>query len=347
MKLLLQPDDGISVVVDAIAKAKKSIDIMIFRCDHKDIEKALVDAVERHVCVRALIAFTNRGGETRLRGLETKLLAAGAMVARTNNDLTRYHAKYFIIDRQQLFVLGFNFTRSDTERTRSFGLVSKDSDLVEEAVRLFEADSTRQPFVPKSEQFMVSPLNSRNGLRKWLETAKKEVLIYDPEVSDGEMQRVLHDLQNDGVQVRVIGNVKQKTKDIDVRHMHPLRLHARAIIIDRKQGFLGSQSLRKAELDNRREVGLIFKDSAIAGKIASVFDEDWESGQSVILPAERLAKKVAKVVTRDLGPLAPVIEEIASETGEKIEVDQEALEQTVKEAVKIAVREVVHDAVQK
>ena len=74
-------------MIQAIGDARKSIDVAIFRFDHKLIEKALVEAIRRSVTVRALIAFTNRGGESRLRGLESRLLAAGAAVARTADDL--------------------------------------------------------------------------------------------------------------------------------------------------------------------------------------------------------------------------------------------------------------------
>ena len=41
---------------------------MIFRFNRREIEKALADAVTRGVHVHALIAYTNRGGETESAG---------------------------------------------------------------------------------------------------------------------------------------------------------------------------------------------------------------------------------------------------------------------------------------
>jgi cardiolipin synthase len=55
--------------------------------------------------VHALIAFTNRGGEEKLRGLEMCFLASGITVARTADDLVRYHGKMMILDRQELYLL--------------------------------------------------------------------------------------------------------------------------------------------------------------------------------------------------------------------------------------------------
>ena len=141
MKLIIQPDEGLTPLLQAVKRAKRSIDIVIFRFDRPEMEKALDAAVARGVTVRALIAHTNRGGEKNLRKLEQRLLGAGVIVARTADDLTRYHSKMMIVD-DTLHVLGFNYTRLDIERSRSFGVVTRDKRLVKEAVTLFNADCT-------------------------------------------------------------------------------------------------------------------------------------------------------------------------------------------------------------
>ena len=47
MKLLIQPDDRVTPIVSAIKGAKKSVEIVIFRFDRKEIEAALKAAVGR------------------------------------------------------------------------------------------------------------------------------------------------------------------------------------------------------------------------------------------------------------------------------------------------------------
>ena len=54
MKLIVQPDDGITPLMKAVQHAKKSIDLVIFRFDRVDLEKALAAAVTRGVVVRVL-----------------------------------------------------------------------------------------------------------------------------------------------------------------------------------------------------------------------------------------------------------------------------------------------------
>jgi cardiolipin synthase A/B len=277
VKLIIQPDDGLTPLVQAIKRAKKAIDIAIFRFDRPELEKAIAAAVARGVVVRALIAHTNRGGEKNLRKLELRLLEAGVTVARTADDLTRYHGKMLRID-DELLLFAFNYTKLDTEKCRSFGVSTRDKRLVKEACALFEADSTRQTYVPGHDRFVVSPENSRTILTKFLKGATRQLLIYDAKVSDRLVLRLLQERIKAGVEIRVIGKVDKSLTGVECRKLTDLRLHLRAIIRDGSSAFLGSQSLRKLELDGRREVGVIVTDARIARKMQSVFEADWAQG---------------------------------------------------------------------
>jgi cardiolipin synthase len=274
VKLIIQPDDGLTPLLKAIRRARKTIDIVIFRFDRVELEKALEAAVTRGVVVRALIAHTNRGGEKSLRRLELRLLNAGVTVARTADDLPRYHGKLLIVD-DVLYVFGFNYTKIDIEKSRSFGIMTRDKRLVKEASSLFEADSTRQPYSPNHDRFVVSPETSRELLTAFVRQAKKQLLIYDVQVSDNLIHRVLLDRIRAGVEVRVIGKLEKISSGVECRKLLDLRLHVRAIVRDGNACFVGSQSLRKLELDGRREVGLIITDSRIAKKVQAVFEADW------------------------------------------------------------------------
>lgn len=274
MRLIIQPDDGVIPLVQAVRKAKKNVDIVIFRFDRAALAKALQAAVGRGVSVRALIAHTNSGGEKSLRKLELMLLDSGVTVARTADDLPRYHGKMMIVD-DRLFVLGFNYTNLDIERSRSFGIITKDRGLVKEASGLFDADSTRQPYKPGDSHLAVSPETSREILTAFIRKAKRQLLMYDTKVSDRLMLRLLAERAKAGVEIRLLGKLGKGASGIEARKMPDLRLHVRAMIRDGAAAFVGSQSLRKLELDGRREVGIIVTDSRIAKKMRAVFEADW------------------------------------------------------------------------
>jgi phosphatidylserine/phosphatidylglycerophosphate/cardiolipin synthase-like enzyme len=296
MKLIVQPDSGVAPIVTAIKQAKRSVDILIFRLDRREIARALSEGVARGVRVRALTAHQNRGGTKSLRKLEMDLLAAGVTVSRTADDLVRYHGKMVIIDGKILHVYGFNFTGLDIEKSRSFGVVTKNKKLVAEAGKLFSSDFDRLPYVPGCDRFVVSPENARDVLSRFLGGARKQLLIYDPKVSDDAMLRIITGRIKAGVDVRVIGRVEAKW-NVKSERFPGKRLHTRAIVRDGKRAFVGSQSLRRLELEKRRELGVIITDEDVVRQIQTVFEDDWAqtvSGRKQLKKDKKAEKKAER-----------------------------------------------------
>jgi cardiolipin synthase len=359
VRCLVQPGDGAMPLIKGIKDARKSVSIMIFRFNRSEIEKALAAAVTRGVHVHALIASTNRGGVQNLRDLEMRLLAAGVTVSRTDNDLVRYHGKLMIVDRRVLFLLAFNYTWLDMERSRSFGIVTTNKTHVEQAAKLFEADTERRPYTAGSSTFVVSPVNARKQLTAFIRAARKELLIYDPEIGDPAVIQVLEARVKAGVTVRIIGKVKAERSVLPAAKTLHMRLHTRSIIRDGSWAFVGSQSLRSAELDARREVGIIFRDPRAVARLAKTFEEDWEvkeqpasaaeSAEPEPVSASKVARKVAKAVAQELPPVKPVFELTLRELSgpaPDANLNHAEMEATVKQAVKDAVRQVVHNFVE-
>jgi cardiolipin synthase A/B len=347
VRLIIQPDAGISPLLKSIHKAKKSVKILIFRFDVAEIERALVDAVKRGVFVHALIAFTNRGGEKTLRDLEMRFLSSGITVARTSGDLVRYHGKMMIVDGKELHIMGFNFTHIDIDHSRSFAIVTRGRELIREAEVLFEADSKRQDYEGRSRKFIVSPANARKHLADFLKGARKSLDIYDPKISDTGMVKILEERAREGVKIRVIGKTVRcslPSRDLQIR------LHARTIVRDETYVFIGSQSLKKLELDSRREIGVIFRDAKVAKKIASLFDDDWSKAKKRDEPAQHIAptkaaKKVAKAVAKKL-PVKPVVEQVVKAVHKKNgnrKLGSKQIQKAVESSLKKIVQETVQD----
>ena len=292
MELIVQPADGLARTLSVVEGAKASLEIVIFRFDLKPLEKAIEAAVKRGVKVRALIAHTNRGGEKRLRDLELRMLQAGVTVTRTADDLARYHGKLLIVDREELHVYGFNFTGLDL-KSRSFGLVTRDRKAVNEALRLFETDAQRQEFEPQFENLVVSPESAREQLATFIKRARKQLVIWDPKISDPQMIRLIHQRAKAGVDVRIIGKIAKRGGDLRAQKL-PGRLHVRAMIRDGDAAFVGSQSLRALELDGRREVGLITREARVVKRMLEVFEGDWartDLGQKELKAGAKIEKE--------------------------------------------------------
>jgi phosphatidylserine/phosphatidylglycerophosphate/cardiolipin synthase-like enzyme len=366
MKLIVEPEDGVAPVLSAIRRARTSVEIAIFRLDRRDVEAALKAAAARGVRVTALIAFANRGGEKGLRDLELRFLEAGIIVARTSDDLIRYHGKYILVDRRVLYVLSFNFTRLDIDHSRGFGVVTSRRACLQEAAKLFKADCGRTRYEPAVDTFVVSPENSRRVLGTFLTRARTQLLIYDPRIVDKEMLRILQGRAKTGVEIRIIGQASGRSS-LDVRKLAGMRLHTRTIIRDRRQAFVGSQSLRTAELDSRREVGLIVRDPQAVKRLIDTFESDWtmtgtraapEAPDVGAAPVEAspdaspadVAKAIG-IFTKELQPLTSKVKEAVrlavGKAGDDVLHDRDVrdtMKQVVKQAVKAAVKDAVHEA---
>jgi phosphatidylserine/phosphatidylglycerophosphate/cardiolipin synthase-like enzyme len=351
VNLLIQPEDGIAPLLAGIRSARKTIEIAVFRFDRADLEAALKAAVARGVSVKALIAYTNKGGEINLRKLEMRLLEVGVAVSRTADDLVRYHNKVMIVDRRVLYVLSFNFTHLDIDHSRGFGIVTRKVRFVHEAVKLLEADTARQPYTPALPGFVVSPANARKVLTAFISKAAKQLLIYDPMISDPQILRLLNARAKAGVEIKIIGRLSSPNPGLELRSLNGLRLHTRTIIRDRRQAFVGSQSLRRAELDSRREVGVILHEPEAVSALIRVFEADWQrtAVEQGTAAQPTLSKDQMKALVKELSPLNPVVNEalkqVVSEAG-TASLDLNAIKETVKEAVQHAVRERVREMVQ-
>ena len=152
----------------------------------------------------------------------------------------------------------------------------------------------------------------------------------------------------------------------DVQKLAGTRLHTRTIIRDRRQAFVGSQSLRTAELDSRRELGLILQDAKAVKKLIDTFESDWATTSAKNAPAavkrcrklqtdepaaasEKEAEKAVQVFTKELDPLAisvkKAVRKAVAKAGEDVLHDKD-VKDTMKKVVKKAVKEAVKEAVQ-
>jgi hypothetical protein len=154
------------------------------------------------------------------------------------------------------------------------------------------------------------------------------------------------------VEIKIIGSVGKQNPGLDVRNLAKMRLHTRTIIRDRRQAFVGSQSLRMAELDSRREVGVIVREPKVVNGIIKTFEADWaasavEQNQQSEANLKDIKKAVRELVKK-LSPLSPIVEEAIKEaeagTG-SANLNPQEMKETVKEAVKEAVRERVEEMV--
>ncbi len=113
------------------------------------------------------------------------------------------------------------------------------------------------------------------------------------------MLRLLAERAKAGVEIKLIGKLGKGGSGIEARRLSDMRLHVRAIIRDGTSAFMGSQSLRKLELDGRREIGVITRDSTVARKMRTIFENDWAHAGGTKGSAASEEKEEAKEKERE------------------------------------------------
>ena len=295
MKLIVQPDAGVAPIVTAIKQAKKSIDILIFRLDRGEIAHALEAAVARGVRVRALTAHTNRGGTKSLRKLEMQLLDGRRhRVAhrRRSGPLPRQDDDRRRQDRCTSTASTSPASTSPRAAASASSPRTTSSSRSDQAVRW--PTSTASPTRPATSASSSARRTRASGSARFIKGARKQLLIYDPQVSDDAMLRLIARADQGRRRRADHRQGRGEVERSDGEKYPGRRLHVRAIIRDGERAFVGSQSLRRLELDKRREVGVIVTDEAVVKQMQDVFEKDWAQTTS--------GKKEAKKTRRRRRP---------------------------------------------
>ena len=169
--------------------------------------------------------------------------------------------------------------------------------------------------------------------------------------------RILQERAKAGVEVRIIGKASKRL-GLKVAKLTKIRLHTRTILKDSSQAFIGSQSLREAELDSRREVGLIIRESKIVKQLIECFESDWGSTDATTDSAmkkdepevpKKHVVRATKVLAKELHPLEATVKKavkkVVAEAGEDVLGDKRVkttVKKMVKKAIKQAVKEVAN-----
>ena len=112
---------------------------------------------------------------------------------------------------------------------------------------------------------MISPLNSRHQITKFISETKDEILVYVQTVTDSDIIHALQKLNENGRKVIVCtadneGNRAVFEKSgLDWTLALAPYLHAKIMLRDDGKIFLGSENFTTNSLDNNREMGILLE----------------------------------------------------------------------------------------
>lgn len=276
-------------MVGLIDGAKSSIDLMMYEFDVEEIYTALVAAQKRGVKVRVVLDSQQRNNVDARKAL----IDAGVELTDAITEFPHYHVKVLIVDRAQAVVMSANFNAYSVRTERNYGVILTGQDDIEDLEAVMNHDLKRGPkvFDLGCSRLVVSPINARSEILKFIKGAKKTLDFAAMYISDFEVQEAIKAAQASGVKVRVLfadprwmdGNAKTATDfaaaKIEVRYFSSFDLHAK-LMMSESAAFVGSENYSANSLDNNREVGVVVTDGAPLGTIRAQFEEDWGAGSA-------------------------------------------------------------------
>ncbi len=299
LTLFVQPDDGRAPVLDAFNNAQTSIDLMIYLLSDRDVITALKNAVLRGVAVRVMLeqnpcCATNNAMQRSIFG---ELQEARVQVQWTNPTFRLTHAKMAIVDGSTALIMSQNLTKTSFTYNREANIIDRDPVHVETLTALFAADWGRTAYVPTNPNLVIANANARQKLLALIGGATKSLSIESEEMQDSTIIDALIAAQKRGVTVHYIGPTAPSTATgpqrddnaigrkrlvaggVTVRLLTSPYVHTKTVLADGLVAFVGSENFSAASLDTNREIGILTADTAIIGRLTSVFQKDWTIGK--------------------------------------------------------------------
>lgn len=295
--LLIEPEDGIAPIIDAINQTTSSIDLTIYTISDSRIMTALISAEKKGIQIRVLYNdyfFSGSGKSTNQKTMNI-LTQAGIQTKKSSSDFTLTHQKSFILDNSKAIIMTFNLEPSYFSTSRDFAIITTDQKAVTEIKAVFEADWNNQKINPSSPSLVWSPDNSRVKLKKIINDATNTLDIYAMELQDDDIMNTLIQAEKRGVTVRIISaklanisdedanaNWRQALTEAGVANKidNSLFTHAKIILADygtQKQiAYVGSVNFSEGSLDKNRELGIFSSDTTVQDRLQKIFNDDWK-----------------------------------------------------------------------
>ncbi|HEY6018716.1 MAG TPA: phospholipase D-like domain-containing protein [Candidatus Paceibacterota bacterium] len=290
--LIVEPNDGLGTLLSTIAAATKNVDLVIYELDDTQVEQALCNEESKGVAVRVLIQNVNHYGKHPNQAAYDALQGCGVAVKWAPNYFALTHQKTFIVDNTTAIVMTFNLVSKYYATGRDFGLVDADSKDVAAIVAAFAADWNGQRTNAGEGSDLVWSPGSASTLLALIASASSTLDIYNEEMADQRVTDALMAAAQRGVKVRVDmtyqSGWKGAFKDLEAAGAEvrtysssaKLYIHAKVIVADNKEAFVGSENFSQPSLDANRELGLLITRPDVLSQLQQVFNQDWAGSRS-------------------------------------------------------------------
>ncbi|MBU2763329.1 MULTISPECIES: phospholipase D-like domain-containing protein [Acidithiobacillaceae] len=292
MPLFIEPNAGVSPVLQVIQSAHRELDMGVYYLDDRKILSAVREAVRRGVDVRIMVEPKPYGMKPwQVRKEVRDIEATGAhfryvpsRFVSHGDHYAFYHAKY-CANGHEAEIGTANFDWSGLGgRNREYLYDTKNPQVVRAVQAVFDADWDRQRAPSWAHRVLV--LSPGTSAAQLLEVINQPGPIDVESEELGPYRPVLDALAAKGKDLRLILPASINSEDQrDVAYLRshgcqvrlmpvkPIYLHAKMIAGDHL-AFIGSENFTQTSLQDNREMGLVLNGNDIT-KLQAQFNRDW------------------------------------------------------------------------
>lgn len=289
-----EPTDGRDPILQSINNAQKQILLEVYLLSDKQIISALLNAKQRGVDVRVMLEEHPFGSGNLNQQTAQTLEKNNISFEWTSSAFSLTHEKGMVIDGQKAFILTQNLTASAFDNNREYDIVDTNPDDITEEQQIFVSDWERKWYTPdRSTHLIVSPLNSRAVLTALINSAQTTLDIETEEIEDPQIIHLLitkaHTVK-ESIIIPTFSQLSANKQTADeltragatVKTISSPYIHAKLIIVDNKESYIGSINLSTQSMDNNRELGILITQSDVLTRLSDSFQNDFT--RAALLP---------------------------------------------------------------
>jgi phosphatidylserine/phosphatidylglycerophosphate/cardiolipin synthase-like enzyme len=284
LEVSVEPDAGARPFVAVLARATKSIRVMVYEMGTGPIIDTLEAKARAGVKVQMILDVAQMSVNQKYMD---RMKAAGAAVIWSDTAFQFMHAKVLVVDEKEAVVSTGNYAAFRMNIERNYAVHDADPADVDVLVKLFDADFARKTPELTCTRLLVSPVNAKQRLLDFVASARTEIAVESMQLADDDMRNALAARRAAGVSVRVLladtgwitANADAATflaaHDIEARQMKSPAVHVKAVVVDGQVAYAGSINLSWTSLTKNREVGLLVTEPANVSMMHATFEKDW------------------------------------------------------------------------
>jgi phosphatidylserine/phosphatidylglycerophosphate/cardiolipin synthase-like enzyme len=284
-RLIIEPEDGRTPLLNAIRDTHSNIDLVMYGFTDPIFATELTQAANNGKNVRILLEKSPYKNEHENERIISLLHSSSVFLHYPSHHFTLTHQKTFLFDHKSALIMTFNLTHASFKNERNVALFITDPDMIQEIENVFNADWKHAPISVHQKNVVWSPDNAREKIIHLIKNARAFIQIYAQDISDYETIGALANAARSGINVNILTSSKKhpqrfnylKRAGVHIRWSTHYLIHAKVIIIDKKQALIGSINLTQASFEKNRELSVITEDTSVISSLLQLFENDWKS----------------------------------------------------------------------